>query len=35
MSPLAVVEEFDVFEHLVAGLSSGIPPALIDQVDPP
>ena len=31
MSPLAVVEQFDVFEQLVAGLSSGTPPALTDQ----
>ncbi len=31
MSPLAVVEQFDVFEQLVAGLSSVTPPALMDQ----
>src|SRR5580704_12350462 len=31
MSPLAVVEQFDVLEHLAAGLSSGTPLALIDQ----
>ena len=31
MSPLAVVEQFDVFEQLVAGLSSGTPPAPMDQ----
>src|SRR6516165_9095081 len=31
MSPLAVVEQFDIFEQLVAGLSSGTPPALTDQ----
>src|SRR5690242_9075396 len=33
MSPLAVVEQFDIFEHLVAGASSSTPPALIDQFD--
>ena len=33
MSPLPVVEQFDVFEQLVAGLSSGTPPAGIDQFD--
>ena len=31
MPPLAVVEQFDVFEQLVAGLSSGTPPAPMDQ----
>jgi len=33
MSPLAVVEEFDVLEQLAARLSSGTPLALIDQFD--
>ena len=33
MSSLAVVEQFDIFEHFVAGLSSSTPPALIDQFD--
>src|SRR5262252_9852057 len=33
MSPPAVVEQFDIFEHLVAGLSSSTPPAPIDQFD--
>src|ERR1700731_3681170 len=33
MSPLAVVEQFDVLEQLAACLSSGTPPALIDQFD--
>ena len=33
MSPLPVVEQLDVFEQLVAGLSSGTPPAGIDQFD--
>src|SRR5215469_18824860 len=33
MSPLAAVEQFDIFEHLVAGVSSSTPPALIDQFD--
>src|SRR5260370_788482 len=33
MSPLAVVEQFDVLEQLAAGLSSGTPLALIDQFD--
>src|SRR5215469_5687355 len=33
MSPLAVVEEFDIFEHLVAGVSSSTPPGLINQFD--
>ena len=33
MSPLAVVEEFDIFEELGAGLSSGTPATLIDQFD--
>src|SRR2546430_16011756 len=33
MSPLPVVEQLDVFEQLVAGLSSATPLALIDQFD--
>src|SRR5438270_6043858 len=33
MSPLPVVEQLDVFEQLVACLSSGTPPARIDQFD--
>ena len=33
MSPLAVVEQFDVLEQLAACLSSGTPLALIDQFD--
>jgi hypothetical protein len=33
MSPPAVVEQFDIFEHLVAGVSSSTPPAPIDQFD--
>jgi hypothetical protein len=33
VSPLAVVEDFDVLEELAAGLSSSIPLALIDQFD--
>ena len=33
MPPLAVVEEFDIFEHLIAGMSSSTPPALTDQFD--
>jgi len=33
MPPPAVVEQFDIFEHLVAGVSSSTPPAPIDQFD--
>src|SRR5689334_1204354 len=33
MPPLAVVEHFDIFEHLVAAVSSSTPPAPIDQFD--
>ena len=33
MPPPAVVEQFDIFEHLVAGVSSSTPPALMDQFD--
>ena len=33
MSPLAVVEQFDIFEHLVASVSSSTLPALIDQFE--
>src|SRR5215469_13603950 len=33
MPSLAVVEHFDIFEYLVAGVSSSTPPALIDQFD--
>ena len=33
MSPLAVVKQFDIFEQLVAGLSSGTPATLLDQFD--
>src|SRR5690349_8042909 len=33
MPPLAVVKQFDIFEHLVAGLSSSTPPAPIHEFD--
>ena len=33
MPPLAIVEQFDVFEDFASGLGSGVPVALITQFD--